>query len=78
MWSSGSVPPSTMPTTRPRMSLFAYESSRSAIEIATRGSLRMLRSFVRPVAVFTRIVSPSRSIHTGETCGEPSGSSVAR
>ena len=46
--------------------------------MATRVSLAAFLSFTRPTAVFTSIVSPSRSTHTGETCGEPSGMRVAR
>src|SRR2546423_1697423 len=46
--------------------------------MATRGSRRILLSFWRPRAVFTRTRSPSRSTHTGVTCGLPSGMSVAR
>src|SRR5579872_368883 len=48
------------------------------LAIATRGSRRIFLSFWRPRAVFTSTRSPSRSTHTGVTCGLPSGMSVAR
>ena len=38
----------------------------------------MFASFSRPFAVLTRTRSPSTSIQTGETCGEPSSISSAR
>src|SRR3954464_4821313 len=46
--------------------------------MATRGSRRMFLSFWRPRAVFTSTRSPSKSTHTGVTCGLPSGMTVAR
>jgi hypothetical protein len=50
----------------------------SAMEIATRGSLvKFFFCFTRPSAVFTGILSSSWSIHTGDTCGDPSGMMVA-
>src|SRR5712691_10495041 len=45
---------------------------------ATRASRRRLRSFWRPRAELTRTCCPSKSTHTGVTCGLPSGISVAR
>src|SRR6266513_3170746 len=45
---------------------------------ATRASRRMLRSFWRPFAEFTMTCSPSKSTHTGVTCGRPSGMIVPR
>src|SRR3990172_5964739 len=45
---------------------------------ATLGSALMFRCLVLPMAVFTKIVSPSRSTQTGVTCGEPSLIKVAR
>src|SRR3954469_9135335 len=46
--------------------------------MATRGSRRIFLSFCLPRAVFTSTRSPSKSTHTGVTCGLPSGMSVAR
>src|SRR6476660_4820123 len=48
------------------------------IESATRAFLVMLRSLTRPRAVFTRNLPSRKSNHTGVTCGEPSGITVAR
>src|SRR5712692_3889289 len=48
------------------------------IAMATRGSRRTLRSFCRPLAELKITKSPSRSHHTGVTCGWPSGISVPR
>src|SRR5437667_2670613 len=45
---------------------------------ATRGSRRMFLSFWRPLAELTMTWSPSKSHHTGVTCGLPSGMSVPR
>src|SRR5579863_9974830 len=44
----------------------------------TRGSRRTLRSFWRPLAELKMTCSPSKSHHTGVTCGLPSGMSVPR
>src|SRR2546429_7420920 len=44
----------------------------------TRGSRFVFLAFREPSPVQTRIRSPSRSTHTGATCGAPSSISVAR
>src|SRR5579863_8415378 len=44
----------------------------------TRGSRRTLRSFWRPLAELKMTCSPSKSHHTGVTCGRPSGIRVPR
>src|SRR6266576_2304993 len=44
----------------------------------TRGSRRTLRSFWRPRAELKITCWPSKSHHTGVTCGRPSGISVPR
>src|SRR5580658_8069314 len=44
----------------------------------TRGSRRTLRSFWRPLAELNSTCSPSKSTHTGVTCGRPSGIRVPR
>jgi hypothetical protein len=38
----------------------------------------MLRSFAKPRMVLTRTQSPSKSHHTTEVCGAPSGMTVVR
>src|SRR3970040_542366 len=48
------------------------------IESATRLLPRLFYSFPPPLAELTRICVPSKSHHTGVTCGEPSAISVAR
>src|SRR3972149_2161196 len=48
------------------------------IESAPRLLRRMFLSFTRPLAELTRICVPSKSHHTGVTCGEPLAISVAR
>src|SRR6266436_3599473 len=45
---------------------------------ATRGSRRTLRSFWRPLAELKVTCSPSKSHHTGVTCGRPSGMRVPK
>src|SRR5439155_13682900 len=45
---------------------------------ATRASRFVFLALSEASPVQTRIRSPSRSTHTGATCGEPSGISVAR
>src|SRR5208337_1400985 len=45
---------------------------------ATRGSRRTLRSFWRPLAELKMTCWPSKSHHTGVTCGRPSGMRVPR
>src|SRR5215210_2361773 len=46
--------------------------------IATRWSRSRLRGFWRPEAVLSRMCWPSCSIHTGVTCGAPSGIRVTK
>src|SRR5262245_16176154 len=70
--------PSTSSTTRPRISTRSYGFSVSMCESETRGSRRRFSSFTRPIAVLNMMRSPSRSIHIGVTCGDPSVFSVAR
>src|SRR5208282_1305954 len=45
--------------------------------IATLGSFETFLCFTLPGTVFIKSISPSRSIHTGEMCGEPSAITVA-
>src|SRR5215475_10958546 len=45
--------------------------------MATRGFRWRFLSFTRPRAVLKRMRSPSRSTHTGVTCGAPSAPTVA-
>ena len=76
MWSA--APSWVISTTVPRTTSRVYGSAWSLIDIATRGSRRMLSVFTRPSAVFTTIVSPSTSTQTTLTCGDPSGINVAK
>src|SRR5215467_11781611 len=46
--------------------------------MATRGSRRTFLSFCRPRAELKITCSPSKSHHTGVTCGRPSGIRVPR
>ena len=63
--------------TRLRMLAMAVGSSRSVIEIATRGSPSRLRAFWDCGDVRVAICSSSSPIHTGTVCGAPSARSVA-
>src|SRR2546425_823684 len=47
------------------------------MESATRGSLARFLTLTRPFAVLKRTCVPSKSTHTGVTCGAPSGPTVA-
>src|SRR2546428_1854612 len=48
------------------------------IESATRGSRARFLTLTRPFAVLKRTCVPSKSTHTGVTCGAPAGPTVAR
>src|SRR5947207_310482 len=48
------------------------------MESATRGLRARFLTLTRPFAVLKRTCVPSKSTHTGVTCGAPSGPAVAR
>src|SRR5207249_2596952 len=48
------------------------------MESATRGSRAKFFTLTRPCAVLKRTCVPSKSTHTGVTCGAPSAPTVAR
>src|ERR1700712_5617401 len=57
--------------------MYRYALSGSSIDSATLEPSDRLRAFTRPFAVLTRTTPLVKSNHTGVTCGEPSGCSVA-
>ena len=65
-------------TIRPRSCASRYGLSIAMIDTPTRASRRVFLALSEPSPVETRIESPSRSTHTGATCGEPSLMSVAK
>src|SRR5262252_4964832 len=64
--------------TRPRSWASLYGLSMATTDSPTRASRFVFLALSEPVPEQTIIVSPSRSIHTGSTCGAPSRISVAR
>ncbi len=70
-------PGSSSTTAVPRISTYRSSSAGSHTVRLTRGSRSMLVTLRRPAAVEISTSSPSRSTHTGEVCGLPSGFTVA-